>query len=142
MGNFGSLGSGILNANTKCSLRGRTFSPMCFNWRDIIWEGHIALVPLFSPLNPYSRLGYKQFFRRYWVKELAISECYNGRRSNKQKMTSRFQSGYAYIFNNKKFIFNLLVLIGLFHIFILTRHKNNKRKVPQKNKNKNMYMKI
>lgn len=57
-------------------------------------------------------------------------------------MTSRFQSGYAYIFNNKKFIFNLLVLIGLFHIFILTRHKNNKRKVPQKNKNKNMYMKI
>lgn len=61
MGNFGSLGSGILNANTKCSLRGRTFSPVCFNWPDRIWEGHFAPVPLFPPLNPYSRLGYKQF---------------------------------------------------------------------------------
>lgn len=61
MGNFGSLGSGILNANTKCSLRGRTFSPVCFNWPDRIWEGHFAPVPLFPTLNPYSRLGYKQF---------------------------------------------------------------------------------
>jgi len=94
MGNFGSLGSGILNANTKCSLRGRMFSPMCFNWRGRIWEGHIAPVPLFSPLNLYRRLGYKQFFRQYWVKKNRQYVSVTMKEANKEIMTSRFQSSY------------------------------------------------
>ncbi len=51
MGNFVSLGSGIFNANTKCSLRGKRFSPVCFNWPERVWEGHIATVPSIKSLQ-------------------------------------------------------------------------------------------
>lgn len=81
MGNFGSLGSGILNANTKCSLRGKRFSPVCFNWPESLRRSYCscATVPSIKSLQ---QTGTQTVFRRYWVKGSAISKYYNSRRSS------------------------------------------------------------
>lgn len=127
MGNFGSLGSGILNANTKCSLRGKRFSPVCFNWPERVWEGHIAPVPLFPPFNPYSRLGSKQFLDVTGWKDqqcLSITTAEEAQQLGKTDL--------------KISVLLCVPCPCLSHFFILTRHDNNETKQNKMKKKKKM----